>query len=141
MRNADFENPGLERDARFGGHWFVAPPVFGVALSRITKRIIPQFGRKIKVLSVFCHEFLRISTKEKGGFSHRFHRLKSREKAQEAQNRLCTTKARRARRFWVEIRIRESVPARRDRIQENLIDIYCLLFTIYYFGVAGEENG
>ena len=31
--------------------WLVTPPVFGVALSLITQRIIPHIGRKIKRLS------------------------------------------------------------------------------------------
>ncbi len=47
------EIPGSKLDAGVGWAWFVTPPVFGVALSAITQRIIPQLGRKSKFLAVF----------------------------------------------------------------------------------------
>ncbi len=39
--NPDFEIPGAKRDAAVWWAWLVTPPVFGVALSPITQRIIP----------------------------------------------------------------------------------------------------
>ncbi len=39
--DADFDIPGLERDAAVWWAWFVTPPVFGIALSSTMRRIIP----------------------------------------------------------------------------------------------------
>ncbi len=46
--NADFEIPGLRRDAMVVLARFVIPPVCGVASSLIMRRIIPQNRSKVK---------------------------------------------------------------------------------------------
>ncbi len=46
--DADIEISGLERNAAVALTRFVTPPVFGVALSSITQRIIPQNRSKVK---------------------------------------------------------------------------------------------
>ena len=49
--DADIEIPGLERNATVVLARFMTPPVFGVALSPITQRIIPQKRSKVKAKS------------------------------------------------------------------------------------------
>ncbi len=46
--NPDFDILGSKRDAAVWRARFVTPPVFGVALSSITQRIIPQNRSKVK---------------------------------------------------------------------------------------------